>query len=184
MRAEHLHILVEEPSMEAFLQKLLPRLLGDQVDFTIHSHQGKSDLLAKLGQRLRAYAKWLPSDSSIRIVVVIDRDSDDCQVLKQRLEKEASAAGLKSPSSSADAPWQLVNRIAVEELEAWYFGEWAGVRRAYPKLPSSIPKQNAYRLPDASRAEHGKPLSAFCSEPAIIPADYAGRMRTGCGQAN
>ena len=30
MKAEHLEILVEEPSMEAFLTVLLPGLLGDK----------------------------------------------------------------------------------------------------------------------------------------------------------
>ena len=147
MRAKHLEILVEEPSMEAFLQELLPRLLCDQATFAIYTHQGKSDLSAKLGERLRAYAKWLPEHW--RIVVIVDRDSEDCQILKQRLESEADAAGLRSRSSSADAPWQVVNRLAIEELESWYFGEWSGVRKAYPKVPLSIPKQAAYRCPDA-----------------------------------
>jgi len=147
VKADHLEILVEEPSMEAFLQELLPRLLGNRATFAIHTYQGKSDLLAKLGERLRGYAKWLPESS--RIVVVIDRDSDDCGVLKQSLEKEAHAAGLRSRSSSTDAPWQVVNRLAIEELESWYFGEWSGVREAYPKVPLSIPKQAAYRCPDA-----------------------------------
>lgn len=136
MKAEHLEILVEEPSMEAFLQELLPRLLGAQATFAIHTHQGKNDLLGNLGNRLQAYAKWLPLNS--RIVVVVDRDNDDCHALKQHLEKKASAADLRTLSSSSDASWRLVNRIAIEELEAWYFGEWSAVRRAYPKLPPSI----------------------------------------------
>lgn len=145
-----MEILVEEPSMEAFLQELLPRLLGTEPTFAIRTHQGKSDLLAKLGERLRAYAKWHTVRSGIvRIVVVVDRDSDDCQILKHRLEKEAFMAGIKSLSRSSDTSWQLVSRIAIEELEAWYFGEWSGVRRAYPKLPPSIPKQDAYRFSDA-----------------------------------
>ncbi len=147
MKADHLEILVEEPSMEAFLQVLLPRLLGNRATFAIHTYQGKSDLLAKLGERLRGYAKWLPERS--RIVVVLDRDSDDCGVLKRHLEKEVRAAGLRSRSSSTDTSWQVVNRLAIEELEAWYFGEWSGVREAYPKVPLSIPKQAAYRCPDA-----------------------------------
>jgi hypothetical protein len=41
MRAEHLEILAEEPSMEAFLHALLPRLLGDAASFAIHPYQGK-----------------------------------------------------------------------------------------------------------------------------------------------
>src|SRR4051794_27932317 len=119
MRAEHFELLVEEPSMEAFLTELLPRLLGDQATFTIHTHQGKADLLAKLNARLRGYAKWLPPNT--RIVVLVDRDDEDCRALKQRLEAGARAAGLQSRKSGA-SPWRIVTRIAIEELEAWYFG--------------------------------------------------------------
>jgi hypothetical protein len=42
MRAEHFEILVEEPSMEAFLLELLPRLIGTRSTFTIHTHQGEN----------------------------------------------------------------------------------------------------------------------------------------------
>ncbi len=52
MNAEHLEVLVEEPSMEAFLDELLPDLLGDRATFRIHTHQGKYDLLGKLSARL------------------------------------------------------------------------------------------------------------------------------------
>jgi hypothetical protein len=44
-----------------------------------------------------------------------------------------------------------VNRIAVEELEAWFFGDWKAVRAAYPRLPATIPAQQEYRDPDAIR---------------------------------
>lgn len=147
MKADHFEILVEEPSMEAFLSELLPRLLGDRATFAIHAYQGKSDLLAKLGARLRGYAKWLPE--TYRIVVVVDLDNDDCRTLKRQLESEAELAGLDTRSTVESASWQVVNRIAVEELEAWYFGEWLGVRRAYPKVPTGIPNNAAYRAPDA-----------------------------------
>jgi hypothetical protein len=40
-------------------------------------------------------------------------------------------------------------RIAVEELEAWYFGDWEAVRDAYPKAPPTIAVQAKYRRPDA-----------------------------------
>ena len=49
----HLEILVEESSVEAALQNLLPRILGEAVSFSIHPFQGKRDLLKKLAARLR-----------------------------------------------------------------------------------------------------------------------------------
>ncbi len=131
--------------MEAFLRALLPRLLPRNRTFEVHAFQGKGDLLGKLADRLRGYARWLPDDW--RIVVVVDRDDDDCLQLKQRLEDIARRTGLRTRSAGS-APWQLVNRIAIEELEAWYFGDWEGVRSAYPRMPSSVPNQRKYRDPD------------------------------------
>jgi hypothetical protein len=147
MKAEHFEILVEEPSMEGFLSELLPRLVGGSASFQIHVHQGKNDLLRKLGSRLRGYAHWLPQTS--RIVVVVDRDNEDCVVLKQRIEQEALDAGLRTRTTCGAEAWQVVNRVAIEELEAWFFGQWGAVRGAFPRVPATIPNRAAYRNPDA-----------------------------------
>lgn len=133
--------------MEAFLQALLPRLLPERCSFELHPFQGKGDLLRKLPARLRAYRHWLPADW--RIVVLIDRDDADCNVLKQQLERIADEAGLRTRTAANGGPWQVVNRIAIEELEAWYFGDWSAVRAAYPAVPADVPRQAAYRDPDA-----------------------------------
>ncbi|SBT03957.1 conserved hypothetical protein [Candidatus Accumulibacter aalborgensis] len=53
MTVVHLEFLVEEPSMEAFLRTLLPRLPPDDRGFEVHPFQGKSNLLGKLQARLR-----------------------------------------------------------------------------------------------------------------------------------
>lgn len=147
MPAAHLELLVEEPSMEAFLRALLPRLLPQDRTFEVHPFQGKGDLLGKLESRLRGYAAWLPRDW--RIVVVVDRDDEDCRELKRQLESIARRAGLRSPARARNAQWQLVNRIAIEELEAWYFGDWAAVRSAYPRASASVPRRQGFRDPDA-----------------------------------
>jgi hypothetical protein len=147
MPAAHLELLVEEPSMEAFLRALLPRLLPQDRTFEVHPFQGKSDLLGKLEDRLRGYAAWLPADW--RIVVVVDRDDEDCRELKDRLESIARNAGLRTRTRAGNAPWQLVNRIAIEELEAWYFGDWAAVCSAYPRASSNVPRRQSFRDPDA-----------------------------------
>lgn len=39
--------------------------------------------------------------------------------------------------------------IAIEELEAWYFGDWAAVKAVYPRVPARIAGQQAYRDPDS-----------------------------------
>jgi hypothetical protein len=145
----HLELLVEEPSMEQFLRGVLPHLIPEGTYFNIHAHQGKADLLSKLEPRLRGYARWITEDC--RIVVVVDRDADDCRRLKERLEDSARKAGLRTRTSAGGSAWQVVNRIAVEELEAWYFGNWEAVRKAYPQLSPSVPNQARYRNADAIR---------------------------------
>lgn len=143
---DHLIVLVEEPSMEAFLLALLPRLIPRDRTFEVHPFQGKSDLLKKLTERLRGYASWLPD--SWRILVIVDRDEEDCHRLKQRLEHSAEEARIRSRSHVRSAAWQLVNRIAIEELEAWYFGDWQAVIQAYPRVSPNIPARAPFRDPD------------------------------------
>ena len=147
MASTHLELLVEEPSMEAFLSALLPRLLPQGRTFVVHAFQGKTDLLGKMEARLRGYAAWLPADW--RIVVVVDRDHQDCRVLKRQLEAMARRAGLLTRTRARNAPWQLVNRIAIEELEAWYFGDWVAVRSAFPRASANVPRRQGFRNPDA-----------------------------------
>lgn len=145
----HMELLVEEPSMEAFLRALLPRLLPQDRTFDIHPFQGKDDLLGKLSERLRGYASWLPDEWSV--IVVVDRDNDDCLRLKQHMEDVARQAGLITRTAAGHTRWQVANRIAIEELEeleAWYFGDWQVVRTVYPRVPPTIRQQRGYRDPD------------------------------------
>ncbi|MGH9461181.1 MAG: DUF4276 family protein [Vicinamibacteria bacterium] len=148
---EHVELLVEEPSMEAALRLLLPKILGDR-SFEIYPHQCKDELLLRLPQRLRGYGQRRMSDAWFRdhccIVVLIDRDDDDCALLKRRLEKMADDAGLATRSSPRGGAHIVVNRLAIEELEAWYFGDWAAVQAAYPRASATIPSRVNYRDPD------------------------------------
>ncbi len=131
--------------MEVFLRTMLPRLLPEGCSFDVHPFQGKTDLMAKLEARLRAYARWLPAGH--RLVVLVDRDRDDCMVLKRRLNAMADRAGLRT-RTVARATWQVANRIAIEELEAWYFGDWQAVRAAYPRVSRTVPNRQGFRNPD------------------------------------
>ena len=144
---EKLIVFVEEFSMEAALEQLLPKLLGD-IEFQIIRFQCKDDLLKKAPERLRGYASWLPANW--RILVLVDRDDDDCIVLKAELENMAAAAGLLTKTAADNGQcFQVVNRIAIEELEAWFFGDWSAVRAAYPRVPATLPQKAGFRDPDA-----------------------------------
>jgi hypothetical protein len=142
----HVEILVEEPSMEAALRLIVPKII-DTMSFEVYPYQGKGDLLAKLPNRLQGYAKWLPNDW--RIVVLLDRDDDECDQLKGRLETAARTAGLTTRTGAGGGIYQVVNRLAIEELEAWYFGDWQAVLAAYPHTVRNIPRKQRFRDPDA-----------------------------------
>ncbi|MDE0063127.1 MAG: DUF4276 family protein [Gammaproteobacteria bacterium] len=149
MIVRQLEVLVEERSMEEFLRTWLQHVIPNACAVRIHAFRGKRDLLKQLSNRLRGYAKWLPPEA--RIVVVVDRDNDDCRELKARLETEAANSGLKTRSMAGGSVWQLANRIAIEELEAWYFGDWAAVQTAYPRVQANVSRKAKFRDPDAIR---------------------------------
>jgi len=144
---EKLIVFVEEFSMEAALEKLLPRLIGD-TEFQIIRFQCKDDLLKNAPARLKGYASWLPH--SWRILVLVDGDDDDCVTLKVKLENMAAAAGLRTKTAAGNRQrFQVANRIAIEELESWFFGDWPAVQAAYPRVPATIPQKVGFRDPDA-----------------------------------
>jgi Domain of unknown function (DUF4276) len=132
--------------MEMALRALLPKILGS-VTTAFYPFPGKPALLRRLPGRLRSYQRWLPKDWGV--LVVVDRDRDDCKELKRRLEQEAVKAGLSTRSSNPTGSFSVTNRIAIEELEAWYFGDWQAVRAAYPGVPAGIPNRARFRDPDA-----------------------------------
>jgi len=145
MSKEHFEILVEEPSTEAVLRELLPRIIGE-TSFEVYSHQCKDELLKRLPARLQGYAQWLPPDWCI--VVILDRDDDDCLELKETLEGMAARAGLATRTNPRNQQFAVINRLAIEELEAWFFGDWQAVKAAYTKVNVNVPSSAKYRFPD------------------------------------
>lgn len=147
MPACHFEFHVEELSMEAFLKAWLPGFLPEDCTLGIYPYPGKHALLRKIGDRLRGYAAWMPPE--YRIVVVVDRDREDCADLKSALEHICESAGLRSRRAAGGPDWQVATRIAIEELEAWYFGDWQAVCTAFPGISAKVPSRAAYRDPDA-----------------------------------
>ena len=132
--------------MEAFLRVVLPMILG-RTKFNIRPFQSKDQLLKNLPSRLQGYARWIPANH--KIIVLVDRDNEDCERLKAQLEQIALNAGLATRSQPAGGQFTVINRIVIEELEAWYFGDWQAVQNAYPRVSPAIPRQQRYRNPDA-----------------------------------
>lgn len=103
--------LLEEPSMKALLESLLPRVFPGWAPgshFLCIRHQGKDDLRKSIPRKLRAW-----QGISDRFVVVQDQDSSDCVLLKQNLTGLCTDAGHP----------QCLVRVVCRELESWYLGD-------------------------------------------------------------
>jgi hypothetical protein len=143
----HIEFFVEEPSAEAALNNLVPKILTGKHTFSIHPFQGKAALLKKLPGRLRGYRSWIPDDW--RVVVLIDQDNEDCRNLKAKLDQAAERAGLITKTSvKGGGQFQVLNRLAIEELEAWFFGDVKAIAAAYPGFPKHLGRKDRYRDPD------------------------------------
>lgn len=130
----HVEFLLEEPSAKAALDVLLPRLLPTGSTFDCLPHRGKTDLLARLPGRLRTYARRLPAEPHLRVVVLMDADTN-CRARKQELEQLVAAAGLLTKTSAPNGQaFQVLTRLAVTELEAWFLGDPAAIQAAYPRV--------------------------------------------------
>ncbi|MCY4661161.1 MAG: DUF4276 family protein [Acidobacteria bacterium] len=100
-------LLLEEPSMKALLDGLLPRLFPS-LRFLCVPHEGRDDLEKSVPRKLRAWR-----ESGVRFAVVRDNDRGDCQARKRHLRELCGAAGRDD----------TLVRIVCQELEAWYLGE-------------------------------------------------------------
>lgn len=129
--------LVEEPSMKALLQALLPRIFPawrEQEHFLCIAHQGKSDLDKSISRKLAAWQ--YPHD---RFVILRDNDNADCVALKTRLKQ------LCDNSSRSD----VLIRLVCQELEGWYLGDLQALATAYASPKINTPKYiKKYTEPD------------------------------------
>jgi hypothetical protein len=132
----NLVFFLEEPSAEAFLKVLIPRLLVRNKDISVYYlvFEGKQDLEKKLNKRLKG---WRRPDS--RFIVLRDQDSANCIDVKSRLMQLC-------PDDKK--PITLI-RIACRELESWYLADLEAVEKAL--TISGIvfyQKKRKYRNPD------------------------------------
>ena len=105
-------------------------------------------MLREIPNRLKGYVSW--GDPNIRVLVLVDRDDDDCAVLKAELESSAGGSGMTTKTApDHDGTFRVVNRIVIEELEAWFFGDVPALVAAYPGVSSSLAAKAAFRDPDA-----------------------------------
>lgn len=142
----HFEILVEGQSELTALSILMPKIVGEYRSphtWKIHKHRGvgkipdspnqapnKTDqsLLHNLPSKLRAYGKSFGAGDVV--VVLVDLDSrQGCAHFKQQL---MHLLRFCNPAPSA------LFRIAIEELEAWFLGDGAAIKAAYPNSNQNI----------------------------------------------
>ena len=140
----HIEVLVEDSSGEKLLAQLLPHILGEQgaphtwrlkaymgigripPGLTAKADPAKRILLDQLPRLLQGYGRTPGIDA---VVVVLDTDRRDC---KEFLKELKAVARRCQP-----APRTLF-RLAIEEIEAWYLGDRAGLMQAYPRAKRDV----------------------------------------------
>ena len=148
-----IEILLEEESAQMVLSRLATKIL-EKVDVElelIHLRGIKSSratIHKKLENRLRAYRGMIRNGDNVGVMILIDKDHHDCKKLKQDLETVVQRVGLHTKTSPHGDRFRVVNRIVIEELEAWYFGDPAAIKAAYPKINDSVLQERS-RNPDA-----------------------------------
>ncbi len=139
--------LLEEPSAQAMLEGVLPRLLTPEVTVRFIVFEGKQDLDKQLSRRLRGYR--IPG---ARFVILRDKDASDCHTLKRKLQEKCVEAARSG----------VLIRIACHELESWYLADLAAVASAFEMNGLTSHQRRAkYRSPDdlANAAEELEKLT-------------------------
>ena len=173
----HFEILVEDQSGKRALDILVPKIVGPNHTFQIHSYKGighipknlksekeasKRILLAELPRILRGYGKTFasyPKNYSAAVILVCDLDNKCLKKFRQEL--------FNILNNCTPQP-QTRFCIAIEEGEAWFLGDIPAIKAAYPRAKDTVLK--AYvndsicgtweRLADAVYAGGATALSA------------------------
>ena len=125
--------LLEEPSMKALLDGLLPRLYPG-LQFACITHEGKYDLEKSIPRKLRSWR-----EPGVSFIIVQDNDNGDCLEAKRKLLEKCKEGNRED---------SLV-RIVCQELEAWYIGEPDALAEAFGlERLRTIGNQSRYRDPD------------------------------------
>lgn len=163
--------MVEEQSAEETLKHLLPRLIGQRARWKLITLGSKSTLLKKLPRRLAAYRQRITQGEDLRVVVLVDRDDEDCVALKASLEAMAREASLTTKSApDAEGRFLVLNRILIEELESWFIGDPAALRSAFTGLPNIDPSRGIFRNPDNGGSWEA--LHRFLKKHGIYKSSY------------
>ncbi len=157
-------LLLEEPSMKAFLEALLPRL-APGLPFVCVSFEGKADLRRSAARKVRS---WKEPGASF--LILVDQDHDDCRRLKRELlESVRTQAG-------PDAPVGV--RIVCRSLESWLLSDLESLPSLGAKMPSGgepSPFREKFRDPDAL-TNASEELARLLGMPRLLKVETGRRL--------
>ena len=143
----HFEILVEDQSGEKALEILMPKIIGDQHTFQIHSYRGsgripknlksrtdasKRVLLDRLPKLLNGYGRTIanyPTNFPAAVIVVCDLDRRCLKTFREELFAILDTCNPKPETRFC---------IAIEEGEAWFLGDIPAIKKAYPKAKNNV----------------------------------------------
>ncbi len=145
----HFDILVEDQSGLKALERLVPKIVGQEHTFTVKAYKGigkipknlnaesdpvKRILLAQLPKLLRGYGKTYagyPEDYQVALILVCDLDNKCAKAFKRDLNDILNACN-PCPGTRFC--------FAIEEGEAWFLGDIAAIKKAYTSAKEGILK--------------------------------------------
>lgn len=143
----HLEILVEDLSGKKALDALVPKMIGEQDTFKVHSYKGigripkgmkdapdpsKRILLTNLPKLLKGFGRTFDGygpDYKAVVVLVCDLDERNLKSFLGELNVILISCHPKPETRFC---------IAVEEGEAWFLGDLSAVKAAYPHADDHV----------------------------------------------
>ncbi len=143
----HFEILIEDLSGKKTLDILIPKIIGAQHTFKVHSYRGsghipknlksrtdasKRILLDQLPKLLNGHGRTIanyPANYPAAVIVVCDLDSRCLKTFRQELFAVLNACHSKPNTRFC---------IAIEEGEAWLLGDIPAIKAAYPKAKDNV----------------------------------------------
>lgn len=143
----HFEILVEDISGKTALDIIVPKIIGNEHTFNVHSYKGigripqglksnsdpkKRILLDQLPRLIQGFGKTFasyPPDYSAVLIIICDLDDRCLSAFRKELLDLVGKC-----NSSPETHFC----IAIEEGEAWYLGDLVAVKAAYPNAKDVI----------------------------------------------
>ncbi|MCG7853240.1 MAG: DUF4276 family protein [Methanosarcinaceae archaeon] len=143
----HFEILVEDQSGKKALEILVPKIIGYENTFIIHSFKGigripknmrdaknasKRILLENLPKLLKGYGRTFagyPNDYEAALILLCDLDDKCLKAFREDLFGILNACNPRPETRFC---------FAIEEGEAWFLGDLNAVRNAYPQANNAV----------------------------------------------